>query len=329
MARDFSKGRRELSRILITGVAGFVGSRLAKDLLAQGHSVVGIDIVPREHATRIKDLSAIEYHWQSLQDLEGIYGAVSIIHTAAVTDVPFSIPNPTTTIQQNVVGTMKLLDAARREWGARRDYGESRIIIQSSESVYGSTTRVPIPEDTPLRPSNIYGASKAAAEMVVWSYHYSHGLPTVILRSSSLFGPDMRMTQVTPIFLRQALKGQPITVHGAGDQTRDFNYVDNLIDGIFRALQKAPAGSVFNLAGDNEISVTALAEKCIEVMGSSSEIIHTPQRAGETGVRLAPDITAARQALGYSPEVSFDEGLARTADWIRELVGTRGVAVGD
>lgn len=308
-----------MSRVFITGVAGFVGSRLAKELLTRGHSVVGVDIMPRDQALRIDGVD-VEYHWQSLQDLEQIYGAAHIIHTAAVTDVPFSIPNPTTTIQQNVVGTMKLLDAARREWGAGISASGSRIIIQSSESVYGSTDRVPIPEDAPLRPSNIYGASKAAAEMVAWSYHYSYGLPTVILRSSSLFGPGMRMTQVTPIFLRQALRGMPITVHGAGDQTRDFNYVDNLVAGILGAMESAPAGSVFNLAGDNEISVTELAEKCVNVMESSSKIVHTPQREGETGVRLAPDITLAREVLGYEPSVSFDEGLARTADWIKGLV---------
>ena len=298
-------------RVLITGAAGFLGSRLAMRMAAMGWKVVGIDIVPRSGATRLTGVD-IEYRWQSLQDISEL-DVEYVVHAAAVADVPFALSSPRYAFQQNAMGTLGLLEAAKGVKGLKR------IIIQSSESVYGHAARIPITEDSPLNPSNVYGASKAAEELLGIAYHHSHGLPVTIIRSSTLYGEGMRLNQVIPIFLTQALKGQPITIHGRGDQSRDFNYVGNLVNGILLALQHPQAaGGTFNIAGDVEVSVRGLAERCIEITGSSSAITSLPQRPGEEGVRLVPDISRARELLAYEPKVSFEEGLERTAQWVAE-----------
>lgn len=302
-----------MSHLFITGVAGFVGAALARRALELGWRVSGIDLVPRSAASRLQGL-ALTYMWGSLQDLEALPHSIEyVVHAAAVADVPFALGSPGYTLQQNVLGTMNL---------CRRlcDIGPARVVVQSSESVYGgrhAPAGARIPEDTPLEPVNIYGASKAAQEMVALSYYHASDLPVVVVRSSTLFGPGMRENQVVPIFLRQALAGEPLTVHGDGRQSRDLNYIDNLVDGIFLALT-APSieGKVFNVAGDNEVSVLELARACIQVTGSASQVVHTEQRPGEQGVRLVPDIRRAREVLGYAPAVSLPEGLQRTADWM-------------
>jgi len=273
-----------------------------------------MDIIPRGSAWRLEGLK-IDYEWRSCQDIRSV-DAPYIIHTAAIADVPYALTSPIATLSTNVLGTAMLMEAC-----ARHD-GFERIVIQSSESVYGYAKRVPIPEEEPLNPSSVYGASKAAQEMVGMAYRHSHRLPVTVIRSSTLFGPEMRMSQVVPIFLRQAFLGEPITVHGDGHQSRDMQPVDNLVDGILLALTKQLAtGQVFNIASGNEVTINQIARTCIELTNSRSPIIHTRQRPGEQDIRLVPDITKARTILGYEPRISFQEGMTMTAQWMSRLLG--------
>lgn len=298
-----------MPKVLITGVAGFLGAALAKRLLDEGWEVQGVDIVPRSAASRLEGLK-IEYLWMALQDLH-IIDAPYVVHAAAVADLPMAVKSPNYTLSQNVIGTAMLLEAC-----ARHD-GFERILNQSSDAVYGYAKRIPIPEDEPLGPSQIYGASKASQEMVAMSYYHSHKLPVTILRSSTLFGVGMRLNQALPIFLNQALKEEPVTLHGDGRQSRDLNEITNMIDAILLALTRNEAiGQVFNIAYGFEISMLELAQRCIALTRSRSEIRHLPQRPGEEGIRLTLDIAKAKALLGYVPGVSFDDGLERTAEWL-------------
>ena len=306
-----------MPKLFITGIAGLVGSSLAKDALQNGWDVAGIDLIPRSSASRLNGLK-LDYSWGSCQDItpKAFVGARYVVHAAAVADVPLALGSPSYTLQQNVMGTLALMQACL-------EAQVERVIIQSSESVYGKANGRII-ETTPLSPVNIYGASKAAQEMVALSFWESYQLPVVVLRSSTLFGPGMRANQVVPIFLRKALAGEPITVHGDGKQSRDFNYISNLIDALRMVLGPEPwleGGDIFNISGDNEISILDLAQKCIEVMGSKSTIIHLPQRVGEQDLHLVPDCHKAFVRLGYQPKVSFDEGLAiMTKHMVREAI---------
>lgn len=301
-----------MPHLFITGIAGLVGSSLTYAALDKSWKVSGIDLIPRSSAFRLKDWP-VTYTWGSCQDITAklLPEVDYVVHAAAVADVPLALGSPSYTLQQNVMGTLALMQACRE---AR----VKRVVIQSSESVYGRANGRII-EITPLSPVNIYGASKAAQEMVALSFWESYQLPVVVIRSSTLFGPWMRENQVVPIFLRKAWAGEPIPIHGDGQQSRDFNYISNLIDALERVL--APdawleGGDIFNIAGHNEISILQLAEKCIEATHSKSTITHLPQREGEQDLHLVPDCHKAFIRLGYQPKVTFDEGLATLARFL-------------
>jgi len=302
-------------RVLITGVAGFLGATLARRLIKNEIEVVGMDIVPRDAARRLEGLK-LDYRWQSIQDLTSI-DAPFVVHTAAVADVPLAARSPIFTLQQNVLGSAMLLEAC-----ARHD-GFERIIIQSSESVYGYARRIPIPEDEPLNPTNLYASSKAAQEMVAMSYYHSHKLPVTILRSCTLYGPNSRTNQVVPLFIQKALKGEPLRIEGDGNQSRSFNFSENMVDGILAALNEPTAvGEIFNIASGEETTILELAQRVLRLARADLAYQDTwegliefiPARAGETGVRLYPDITKATRILGYHPRVSFEKGLALTIE---------------
>lgn len=293
---------------------------MAKRLMGDGWDVYGIDAVPRQDARRLGDLKLAGYEWRSLMDFHDFPPGIQyVVHCAAQADVPYGRSSPLITMQTNALGTINLCEAARRAGALER------IVVMSSESVYGATKLIPIPEDAPMNPTSLYGASKAAQELTARSYWHTDKLPVVITRSSTLFGPNMRMTQVVSTFLRQAVLGLPITMHGDGAQTRDFQAVSNLADGLFLALINPQAvGDVFNLAGGNEISVKQIATLAVELTNSKSEIQHLPQREGEQGLRLVPDISKAKRILGYEPRVSFEQGMRETAMWVGSLWGPPG-----
>ena len=300
-------------RVLITGVAGFLGSRLARRLLDEGWDVQGLDIVSKSSANRIRDLP-IDYLWASCHDLRTV-DVTHIVHCAAIADIPFAIENPIHTFHQNILGTASMMEVATSHSKQKIE----RVIIISSESVYGRAKHVPITEEEPPNPSNVYGVSKASEEMIARSYHYSKKLPITILRSASMYGEGSRVDQVIPIFLRLALEDKPIVIHGKGLQTRDFNYIDNVIDGIILALKSDDAiGETFNIASGQEKSIAELAEICKRVTGSKSEIKFEGERAGEEG-RLALDIAKAQRVLGYRAKVDLDEGIQRVTNWMKKV----------
>ena len=305
-----------MHKILVTGAAGFLGARLARRLVADGWDVVGLDLVPREYAWRLEGVP-LEYRWGSCQDIHEL-DAPYVVHCASQADVPLSLSAPAYTVSNNVGGTLALLEAAKRHDGLER------FLLQSSEEVYGYQTRLPLQEDAPLNPTNVYGASKAAQELLAGAYRHSFGLPVTILRSSTIIGPGMRRTQVIPIFLDQALSGEPLTIQGDGQQSRDFNSVDNHVDALVAALTNREAiGQVINVGSGVERSIREVAAKCLWIAASASKLKFLPQRPGEQDLRVVLDISRARELLGYTPKVAFENELERMCTWLtKELYPT-------
>ena len=305
-----------MSRVLITGAAGFLGARLARRMVQDGWEVIGLDLVPREYAWRLEGVP-LEYRWGSCQDIHEL-DAPYVVHCASQADVPLGFTAPTFTLTQNVLGTAALLEAARRYDGLER------LVVQSSEEVYGYSNSLPLKEDTPLNPTNLYGASKMAQEALARAYHNAFHVPITVVRSGTIFGDGMRKTQVIPIFLQQALRGLPLTLHGDGSQTRNFHWVDDHVDALIAALIRPEAlGLTINVGSGEERSVCNIAEECLRVTGSASSMSFEAQRPGEEGLRVVLDITRAREILGYAPKVSFQEGLERMAAWLaKELYPT-------
>ena len=303
-----------MSRVLITGVAGFLGARLARRLIKDGWEVIGLDIVPREYAWRLEGLR-FDYRWSSCQDIH-VLDAPYLVHAASQADVPLSLSAPAYTVSNNVGGTLALLEAAKRHDGLQQ------FLLQSSEEVYGYCSRFPIKEKTPLNPTNVYGASKGAQEMLAMASYHSYRLPVTILRSSTIIGSGMRRTQVIPIFLEQALRGEPLTVHGDGGQSRDFNPVENHVDALVAALTNRKAiGQVINVGSRVERSVREVAARCLSVTASASKLKFSPHRPGEQDLRVVLDITRARELLNYTPKILFDEELERMCTWLAKELG--------
>jgi nucleoside-diphosphate-sugar epimerase len=204
---------------------------------------------------------------------------------------------------------------------AGHDNSSFKIVFMSSDSVYGyiPKEKLPATEDGPMNPANTYGASKAAAEMVIQAYNAQWGLPVMVLRGTTMFGEGSRLAQMIPIFIRQATRNEPITVEGDGSQTRDVNYVKNTANAILNALESPLKHGTWNIGSGKETSVRELAELIVKLAGSKSEITNKPWRPGERGLRLFLSIEKAEKELSYFPTYSQEEGLVRTIDWIKRL----------
>lgn len=305
-------------KVLVTGGAGFIGSHLVQFLLEGEHRVRVMDVVPKGSAWRLKGvMDEIEYVWQSVFDVHSLEGFDVVCHLAAIADVPFSYMSPFETLYQNVMGTLTVLEALRRSPSVKR------FIYTSSEAAFGKALpdEIPIKEDQIFRPKNPYDVSKASADLLTQAYFRCFNCPTVVVRSSCNFGPRMRLNQAVSIFLRQGLKGEPLTVEG-GEQTRDFVYVENFVDGIVKAIESKRDinGETFNLGTGRELSILEVAKKCIELTNSRSSIKILPYRGGEKGARICFDICKAKAILGYQPTITFEEGLLRTAEWMRMIL---------
>jgi len=304
-----------MKRILIVG-AGFAGSRLAKDLLARGDRVSLIDYIgpfQNERTWALKDHPNLTYNWKALQDLtpEDIEGHDAVIHLAAQADAPMGFRSPKWTIEQNVMGTVCLLEACKK-------VPIDRLIYAGSGNEWGRGSYFPIDEDHPLTPHHPYAFSKAAAELAMWSYHRCYGIPIVILANGCVIGPGMRKEIFIFKWLYSILSGSPVVLEG-GDQTRDITYADDVIKAWLLAIDAKKddvVGQKFQVSYGEEHSVESILKKCFEICGLEVPISRQPHRPGEMGQRECFSNSKARKVLGYVPEVPLDEALRRTKDWI-------------
>jgi nucleoside-diphosphate-sugar epimerase len=310
-----------MSTYLITGIAGFIGSSLARALLAEGNRVCGIDNLStgkRENLAEI--MGQIEFHEVDLLDLprvETLCQSVDyVLHQAAVPSVPRSVKDPLESNRANVDATVNLLVAAR-------DAKVKRVVYAASSSAYGDTPTLPKREDMLPNPISPYAVGKLAGEHYMQAFWRCYGLETVSLRYFNVFGPrqdpNSPYSGVLAQFITQMLEGKSPTIFGDGQQSRDFTFVDNVVDANRLAL-KAPrsevAGRVFNVATGVQVDLNVTFRTLKKLIGYAGEVGYGPERAGDVKHSLA-DLSLAKRHLGYQPRISLEEGLRQTIEWYR------------
>lgn len=310
-------------RIVITGAAGFLGSHLSDRFLAEGHTVVGIDNFVTGHPDNIAHLMGDErfsFIRHDVSTFTYVPGEVDgVLHFASPASPIDYLELPIQTLKVGSLGTHNALGLAKAK-GAR-------FLIASTSEVYGDPLEHPQKETywgnvNPVGPRGVYDEAKRFAEAMTMAYHTYHGLDTRIVRIFNTYGPRMRPRdgRVVSNFIVQALNQEPITIYGEGNQTRSFCYVDDEVDGIYRLFMRGDHQPT-NIGNPTEHTVTQLAELIKELTGSPAPIEHRPLPKDDPRLRQ-PDITRARTMLGWEPKVPLQDGLTRTIDFLRTLVGT-------
>lgn len=303
--------------ILVTGGAGFIGSHIARALVAKGKTVRIFDNFSTGKEENLDDLAdRVEVIRGDLRDMKiletALSGVTHVYHQAAVGSVPRSISDPFETQTANVNGTLNLL------WKSR-EAGVRRVVIAGSSSVYGDTPGMPRVETLLPSPLSPYALSKLSQELFGKIFTKTFGLETVTLRYFNIFGPyqdpNSEYAAVIPRFIRAMQKGEPVTINGTGEQSRDFTFVDNAVSANLLAMETSSGiGEAFNVGCGTSFSILDLVKNLSEVLNVTPEIRHNPPRAGDPMASLA-DISKGRTFLGYEPKVQFREGLERTARW--------------
>jgi UDP-glucose 4-epimerase len=306
-----------MHRVLVTGGAGFIGSNLVRLLLNRGHAVTILDDLSsgyRENVEALSDAAFIEGDIRDERALDrAVEGAEVIFHLAASVGNTRSIEQPLLDSEINVLGTLKVLEAARR-CGARK------VVFSSSAGIFGELKTLPIREDHPVEPDSPYGASKLGAEKLCLAYSKLHPLECVCLRYFNVYGVNQRYDaygNVIPIFAHRMLRGMPLAVFGDGEQTRDFVNVRDVAQANYRAAIARGVSGAFNIASGTRITINALVELMSQASGISPRVEHAPPRRGDVRHSLA-DISQARERLGYEPAVGLSEGLVEYMAWARE-----------
>lgn len=311
-------------RILLTGVAGFIGWKTARKLLESGYEVVGVDNINDYYDIsvklwRLKDLegfSNFKFHRVDIENLEAlrvifeIYSPIdAIINLAARAGVRYSLENPFVYMTTNAQGTLNLLELSK-------DYGVKKFVLASTSSLYAGQPmpfKETLPVNTPISP---YAASKKAAEVTAYTYHYQYGIDVTVVRYFTVYGPAGRPDMSVFRFIYKIMKDEPIEVYGDGTQSRDFTYVDDIAEGTIKALK--PLGyEIINLGGNHPYKLNELISKIENLLGKKAKIVHKEFHKADMKATWA-DITKAQELLGWEPKVSLDEGLKRTVQWFKE-----------
>jgi UDP-glucose 4-epimerase len=311
-----------MTTYLITGVAGFIGSNIARALVATGARVRGVDNFITGKRANLEDLRGIEFIEGTIEDAatceRACKGVDFIFHEAALASVPRSVEDPVASNSANVTGTLNLLVAARAA-------GVRRVVYAGSSSCYGDQPTLPKREDMIPDPISPYAVSKLTGEHYMRSFSRVYGMETVTIRYFNVFGPHQdpssQYSGVLAKFSLAMLEGRTPVIYGDGTQSRDFTYIDNVVDANLKAISAAAekvSGRVFNVATGTRVTLNEAVASLRELTGYSGAVEYEAARAGDIAHSLA-DISLAREALGYEPQVSFQEGLRRTLLWYRGL----------
>lgn len=305
--------------VLVTGGAGFIGSNLVRELLERGDRVRVLD----NFSTGLRgnllgiadDVEVVEGDLRSYERVHtAVRGVEIVFHQGALGSVPRSVQDPLTSTAVNVEGTLNVLLAAR-------DEGVRRVVAASSSSVYGDGGTFPRTESQAPNPISPYAVAKLAAERFCVSFARVYGLETVALRYFNVFGPRQdpgsQYAAVVPLFVSAIAAGEPVTIHGDGEQSRDFTYVANVVDANLLAADAAEAaGTVLNIAAGGSETVGTLAETIGRLLGKPVTREHTPPRPGDV-LQSWADVTRAREVIGYEPRIGFEEGLRLTIQYLQ------------
>ena len=312
-------------RVIVTGGAGFIGSHVVDALLARGESVVCIDEFNDYYDPRIKRHNLRgALRSERFRLVEGDLGDEAVltetfrenpdalVHLAARAGVRPSLEEPALYYRVNCEGSAKLLEACRAA-------GVSRVVFASSSSVYGGNTKVPFHEDDPVeRPVSPYAASKRAGELLCHTYHHLYGMHTSCLRFFTVYGPRQRPEMAIHKFTRLLTAGKPIPLFGDGSSSRDYTYVDDIVDGVVRALDRPNGFRIYNLGESRTVTLRELTEKLAAALGVELRADRQPAQPGDVDTTYA-DVSRAREELGYAPSVPIEEGLERFVAWYREM----------
>ena len=313
-------------RVLVTGAAGFIGSTLVDHLLAEGREVVGLDsfdpFYPEEQKRRNLEAalgnSAFRLETGDIRDTRAVERAIDgrefdvMVHLAALAGVRPSLERPAEYADVNVRGTAIMLDAAVR-------CGGPRFLLASSSSVYGERSDGPFREtDRADRPVSPYAATKRSAELTAHAFHHAHGLPVTCARIFTAYGPRQRPDLAIRRFAERMVGGREVPIYGDGTSVRDFTFVDDLVDGLMRAMDGDQGFAVLNFGAGRTTSVREVVELLERELGVSARIDWLPRQAGDVS-RTWADISAARDALGYAPRIGLEEGIGRFIKWLRRV----------
>ena len=309
-----------MAHYLVTGGAGFIGSHLTEELVRRGHRVRVADSLITGKRSNLDHIPGVEFLEGDLADLDvarrAVEGVEYVLHQAAIPSVPRSVKDPITSNRANVDATVNTLVAAR-------DAGVRRLVFAASSSAYGDTPTLPKHEQMPTNPLSPYALQKVIGEQYLQMFTRLYGLETVSIRYFNVFGPRQDPSSpysgVISVFATALLENRPPTIYGDGEQTRDFTYVANVVDGVLRACEAPGAnGEIINVATGGRISLNQLFEEMRRLVGGDVRPVYADARAGDVRDSEA-DISKACELLGYEPIVAFEQGLQQTIEWYRSV----------
>ncbi len=307
-----------MAHYLVTGGAGFIGSHLSEELTRRGHTVRVADNLITGKRSNLDHVKGVEFAEGDLADAEfarqAVQGMDYVLHQAAIPSVPRSVKDPITSNRANVDATLNVLVAAR-------DAGVKRLVFAGSSSAYGNTPTLPKHEAMPNNPLSPYALQKVVGEQYLQMFTKLYGLETVSTRYFNVFGPRQDPSSpysgVISVFASALIENRSPKIYGDGEQTRDFTYVANVVDGVLRACDaEGASGEVINVATGGRISLNQLFATVKDLVGATVAPSYTDVRSGDVKDSQA-DISKAERILGYQPIVSFEEGLRRTVEWYR------------
>ena len=313
-----------MDNILITGGAGFIGSHLGERLLREGKRLAIVDNLDDYYPAELKRANLEEVKasgefqffptdirdGEKLREVFATFKPDAVIHLAARPGVRLSFAQPEAYTSINVLGTTQVLEISRQS-------GVRRIVFASSSSVYGHSSRAPFREDATIsHPLSIYAATKVAGEAVAFTYSHAYALSVVCLRLFTVYGPRQRPDLAIRKFAGMIMEGKEVPIFGDGSLERDYTYIDDIVDGILRALDAPGKFDVYNIGNSHPVRIDEMVDTLGRALGKPVRRKFIPTPAGEMILTHA-DLTKARQVLGYSPKVSFEEGIRRFAEWLK------------
>jgi len=317
--------------ILVTGAAGFIGSHVAKALLARGDAVLGVDNIndyydialKEARLARLKTDKAFQFRKLDISDHDAMlalarefHGITGIVHLAAQPGVRYSLINPYAYVQANVMGHLVMLETARALPGLRH------LVYASSSSVYGGNTKMPFSVDDPVeQPNSLYAATKRADELIGHTYAHLYGIPSTGLRFFTVYGPWGRPDMAPMLFARAISAGEPIKVFNRGEMWRDFTYIDDIVAGVLRALDRPAKGSpphaLYNLGNNKSEKLTDFIAEIEKAMGKTAQKVMAPMQPGDVPATCA-DIEASTRDLGFAPTTPISVGIPKFVTWFRD-----------
>ena len=320
--------------VLVTGAAGFIGSSVSLALLARGERVIGLDSLNDYYDVRLKQARLARLDGQAgfsfvkldISDRDGVLALArdhpditGVVHLAAQAGVRYSLENPYLYIQSNVMGQVVMLEAARSLKNLRH------FVYASSSSVYGGNTDLPFGVDQQVeRPNSLYAATKRADELISYTYAHLYGLPCTGLRFFTVYGPWGRPDMAPILFAKAILAGEPIRVFNHGEMWRDFTYIDDIVDGVLRALDRPPAGApphaIYNLGNHRSEKLLDFIALLETALGRKAQMSLEPMQPGDVAATYA-DIDTSRRDLGFEPSTPISVGLPKFAEWYLDYYG--------